>query len=484
MTPVSDNGTLARMSTGDGGLDRILDGGLIRRSVAIVQGSPGAGKTILANQMAFDHARDGGRTLYVTLLAESHGRMAAFLRGMEFFDDAEVARSIRYLSGYTTLLDEGPVGLLRLLGMQARSFRSTLVVLDGLFVLDDCCGSENDYRRFINDLAQQAELMGFTVLLLTNSKRPSSSPEYTMVDAWIELSRMPSGYRSIRYLEVHKLRGSDFVPGQHAVQISGSGIETLPRLEAVLGTAPSVPDAEGRLSTGIGKLDAMTHGGYPENSTTLVLGATGIGKSTLGLHFLAGCTPERPGLLFGFYETRERMVRKARDRGLDLQRLLDSGAVRMVWHPPTENRLDVLGHELLRHVRGGGVRRLVVDGIDAFEQSAANPERLGRYLSALTNELRGAGCTSLFTSELAELLGDEPRIRSGGSVAVAENIVLLRYVEADAALHRTLVLVKVRDSDFDTRVHGFRITSQGLDIGDALADRAGRGAASPTVSGS
>ena len=53
-------------STADG-LDRILEGGLLVAGVYIVQGPPGAGKTILANQTCFNHAATGGHAVYVTL---------------------------------------------------------------------------------------------------------------------------------------------------------------------------------------------------------------------------------------------------------------------------------------------------------------------------------------------------------------------------------------------------------------------------------
>ena len=77
-----------RRPTGVPGLDRILEGGLLVSGVYIVQGPPGAGKTILANQMCFHHASTGGHAVYVTLLAESHSRMFAHLRRMAFFDES------------------------------------------------------------------------------------------------------------------------------------------------------------------------------------------------------------------------------------------------------------------------------------------------------------------------------------------------------------------------------------------------------------
>jgi hypothetical protein len=79
-----------RHPTGIEGLDRILDGGFLVAGVYIVQGPPGAGKTILANQTCFNHAAAGGRAVYVTLLAESHSRMFAHLRRMAFFDESVI----------------------------------------------------------------------------------------------------------------------------------------------------------------------------------------------------------------------------------------------------------------------------------------------------------------------------------------------------------------------------------------------------------
>ena len=74
-----------RLATEVPGLDAVLRGGLIKGSVYVVQGPPGAGKTILANHLGFRHAAGGGRVVYMTLMAETHARMMQSLRGMAFF---------------------------------------------------------------------------------------------------------------------------------------------------------------------------------------------------------------------------------------------------------------------------------------------------------------------------------------------------------------------------------------------------------------
>jgi circadian clock protein KaiC len=76
-----------RASTGVHGLDVILGGGLFKNAIYMVSGRPGAGKTILSNQLAFAHVRSGGRAVYATLLAETHARLIAQMRSLSFFDE-------------------------------------------------------------------------------------------------------------------------------------------------------------------------------------------------------------------------------------------------------------------------------------------------------------------------------------------------------------------------------------------------------------
>ena len=75
---------LKRLQSGIEGLDELLKGGFVAGSSYIIQGRPGSGKTILANQIGFNHARAGGRVLFATLLAEPHERLFQFLSTLSF----------------------------------------------------------------------------------------------------------------------------------------------------------------------------------------------------------------------------------------------------------------------------------------------------------------------------------------------------------------------------------------------------------------
>jgi circadian clock protein KaiC len=58
---------IPRLPTGIEQLDIVLDGGLFKGGSYIVAGAPGAGKTILGNQISFNHIAAGGRAVYLTL---------------------------------------------------------------------------------------------------------------------------------------------------------------------------------------------------------------------------------------------------------------------------------------------------------------------------------------------------------------------------------------------------------------------------------
>jgi circadian clock protein KaiC len=475
-----------RLPTGADGLDTILHGGLLPGSVYIIQGPPGAGKTILANQVCFHHVRGGeAHALYLTLQAESSHRFLQQLEQLSFYDPARVSESLRYLSAQRALTQEGAKGLLQLLMKEARAHKASLIVLDGLTPILESFESDAQLRSFLNDVSAVADMLDCAILLLASSGRGRDCPEFAMVDAWIELEVYAQTIRTYRTIEVHKYRRSGFISGQHFFTVDEDGFTVYPRLESTVGADPHPPRTNGRLESGIPELDTMMGGGLHRASTTLLAGPSGIGKTTFGLHYLSHCSQDQPGLVFGFFETQEHLLEQATTLGLDLQRLVDAGHLEMVWQPPTEHFLDRLGHRLLAAVERRGVKRLFIDGINGFERSAVFPTRLARFLTALCNELQRLGVTSVCTYEVPELVGGETQIAFSPISAVAQNILLLRYVELESDTKRVLNFIKVRKSRFDSRIREFHITDKGIALGQTFrhSDRLLTGHAQPQSGG-
>jgi circadian clock protein KaiC len=184
--------------------------------------------------------------------------------------------------------------------------------------------------------------------------------------------------------------GTDALRGRHAFRITDGGIVVYPRIEALL-ARPSADDRwrDERCATGVNQLDAMLGGGIPRGTTALVLGASGSGKTSLGLYFLSRSSAQEPGLFFDFYEMPLRLRAKAAHIGIKLDGLIEQGHLEFLWHPPTEDILYALGNRLLEAVRRRRVKRLVIDGLLGFQEIAADrPHRIGRFLTALANALR------------------------------------------------------------------------------------------------
>jgi circadian clock protein KaiC len=466
--PIDANGQtpIERVPTGISGLDSVLRGGFLKAGIYIVRGDPGTGKTILGNQFCFNHVAAGHHAVYVTLLAETHDRMLQHMRTMSFFEPSRIPDSLYYVNGFRVLEEDGIKGFIDLLRREIRTHNATLLVLDGLVATEESSGSDRDFRKFIHELQAHIAIEGCTALLLTNGRRNDYHPEHTMVDGVIELRDVLFGMQAERELEVRKLRGTDALRGRHSFRITEAGIVVYPRIEVRL-ARPSADDRwpDQRCATGVNQLDSMLGGGIPRATATLVLGASGAGKTSLGLHFLSQSSAQEPGLLFGFYEMPLRLRLKAAHIGIKLDVLIEQGHLEILWHPPTEDVLDALGNRLLEGVRRRGVKLLVIDGLLGFQEIAADrPHRISRFLTALANELRVLNVTTLYTAETRNLIGGVIEGPTIGLSTIAENLILLRYVELRSQLRRLISVVKMRDSDFDSSLREFRITATGIEI--------------------
>jgi circadian clock protein KaiC len=458
---------LERVQSGIPGLEVILQGGFLKGGLYIVQGPPGTGKTTFGNQICFNHVAGAGHAVYVTLLAEYHSRMMQHLGAMAFYDASKIPDQLSYINGLGALHESGLKGLGSLLRKEVTSRRASILVIDGIVSARRAASDDQAFNEFIHELQAVAIATACTVFILTSVQSDTVEPEHTMVDGIIELTDELTGWSAASSLQVVKFRGSGFLRGRHAYKITDGGIVVHPRIEALL-SRPSQPDigSDGTVPSGLRQLDTMLGGGLPESSTTMVMGPSGTGKTTLGLNFLSACNDATPGLLFGFYETPKRLTAKVAAVCPSLQGLIDRGVVEILWQPPTDDLLDAYGERLLEAVRRRSVKRLFIDGLGAFQSAAAGGDitRIGMFLTALMNEMRVLGVTTLYTLEVPDVMGPSIRTSIGDLSSLAENLILLRFVEVGSQLHRLISILKVRDSQFDQSLHEYRTSNHGLVI--------------------
>ncbi len=462
MTSSHDAPSLKRFPTGVPGLDAVTGGGLVSSSVIIVQGTPGAGKTILANQICYQHARRGGQAVYVTLLAETHARLFQHLQGMEFFDIGFVPSSIGYVSGFEALMSDGLAGIAELLRDEIGKRKADLLVLDGLVMASSSAASEVELKVFISELQAYAALIGCTVLLLATDQPDSPvTAEQTMVDGILKLREHAFGSMRERNLEVMKLRGSATLRGNHAFEIADNGITVHPRLEAAFRDSPR-PISKHSLSTGVDGLDDLMGGqGYDVGTVTGVIGYTGAGRTLLALHYVGQASPAEPALYFSFYESPEFLVQIGETFGLPLKKLVEAGSLSFEWQQFGEGMLDELAYRLIKAVSDTGAKRVVIDGIGGFLAAPAYSGRDSNFLASLTNELRRLGAATLLLMEDADPICPSPALSTASLSALSESILNLR-VHAGAETRRFISIGKIRNRLYDQTSRELVLSTNGL----------------------
>jgi len=459
---------LTRAPSGVKGLDDILRGGFFRGGLYIIEGSPGVGKTILGNQICFYQAAAGNKVLYVTLIAETVGRMLLNIKGLTFYDAEIVGNGIFYVSGFNALKKDGLTGLLHLLRREVASRHATTLIVDGFASASDHAQSREDLKLFVQQLQTQADAADCTVFLLANPNDQKPSSEETMVDGIINLSSTIQEWRSAREICVRKFRGSSYLQGVHSYSITADGIVVYPRLETLVNSAGDSDGDSQRMSSGNVRLDAMLGGGFPSRSSTMIIGPSGTGKTTLGLQFLAEASAAEPGLLFGFYEAPLRISGKVKAIYPALVEKIEAGDVQILWQAPTDQLLDELADRMLRDIKQRKVKRLVIDGLGGFKK-ALRSRPIEPFFSALVHELRTLGVTTICTAEVMEIVGPTITVPLQGLSDVTDNHILLRFIESGASLYRLMSILKVRDSAFDSDLRQLSLTARGLELAEDSA---------------
>ncbi len=90
-------------------------------------------------------------------------------------------------------------------------------------------------------------------------------------------------------------------------------------------------------------------------------------------------------------------------------------------------------------------------------------DKFGEFVIGLSAFLKMQNCTSLFTFTTSQSLGTA-EVTEAYLSTLADNIVMLRYVELSGQMHRLLGVLKVRGSNHQKELMEFGITNAGMEI--------------------
>ena len=456
-----------RGTSGDEGLDLILGGGLPPNGINLIMGLPGSGKTLLCQQFMFARATEARPAIYLSTVSEPFEKILRYAQTLSFFDRDAIDRSVFYEDlGPVVAGENGLDAVTERIAALIKERRPGIIAIDSFKALAAFADDARAFRTFLHELAALLTAFPATSFWIGeySEDETRSAPEFAVADGIISLATERASERTLRLIQVTKLRGSDFRSGRHAYRLSENGITVFPRL-----SDPIRDDgyrlSETRISSGIAPLDRMLAEGYTPGSSTLVAGPSGAGKTLMGLHFIfSGAANGEPGVIATLQENPIQLQRIARGFGWSLE----DERVAVMHRSPNDVYIDEWVYELLELIETTGATRVMIDSLSDLQYATPDPVRFREFVYSLTQRLSRAGISPIMTSEIPDLF-HVGRLAEYGISHLSDNVVLLQYLRAESRLLRTVTILKSRASAHDPEIREFDITPDGIVLGDPIS---------------
>jgi len=472
---VSQRVTLPLLPTGVPGLDAVLGGGLPEFSFNLLNGTPGSGKTTLAHQIMFANASPARPAVYFTVMGEPPIKMLRYQQQMAFFDPAKAGESVHFVDLSSLAIKQGLSAVLEQVIQQVEAHNPRIVIVDSFQAIARTATAAEtsaiDLQTFTQRLAIHLTIWQATTFLVGEYLMDTlqNNPVLTVADGIIALFQSTDRNSVVRKLQVVKSRGQAQMPGLHTFRISEAGLQVYPRMSIIVDKLERLRPLQ-RGSTGVEGLDALVGGGIPIGDAVLVSGPSGAGKSVLSAQFIAaGAQSGEPGVIAVFEEHPKEYLRRADSLGINLAAMEQAGLLKIIYIRP----LDLSPDETLAAIRTAvqeiDAKRVVIDSLTGFELALAPTFRIDfrESLYRLVGALTGTGITVLMTMEITQSSTDlnfSPYVIS----FLTDNIILLRYVEIAGQLKKSLVVVKMRNSNHSNELMLYEITPHGMIVRDSL----------------
>ena len=440
--------------TGISGLDAILSDGIPRGNVILVEGAVGTGKTTLGVEFVYRGASQFEEPGLIVLFEVSPEKLVRDCAQFGW-DLPALERQGRIKILFTTR------GVFRqelqqadsLLLDEAAKMGARRIFVDGVAGVVGANGAQEPREAF-HVLAEGLQREQLTAILAIEASalndRPAALPEESIADTLIRLRMEDVARATVRSLEIVKSRGHDFQMGRHSFRIvDGHGIQVYRRVQAPRRSRrdrAAAFDPTTRMSTGVPGLDEIVNGGYFLGSTTVVAGISGVGKSVMGLQYIAeGARRGERGLMLTLDEQVPQVLRNASSVGIDLQPWIDQGLLRVEYDPPQEIEVDHHFHRIEQMVDNFQPKRVVIDSLSTYGSSLGTEGRIFRdFFHALVALMKEHQIAAVYNHENPEMLGMSSMMGDFAMSSLVDNIILMNWVELGDAFRLGLTVAKMR----------------------------------------
>lgn len=459
-----------KISTGISGLDEITYGGYIPYKSYIITGGPGCGKTTLCLHFLEEGSKKGEPCLFITLgekeeqIKTNALNLGLKLKNVEFLDLSPSAEFFSQIEVYDIFspaeVEREPITIA--IKSKIEQLKPSRVVVDSMtqfrYLAPDVFQFRKQTLSFLRFLIEN----GATVLFTAEASADAPDDDLRfLADGIIELTNSEIG----NMLEIKKFRGSDFISGKHFYEIlTDKGFTVYPRL---LPVEKKIDLTFEKIASGVPEIDELLFGGIERGTVTIISGPSGCGKTTLGMQFIkeAAGRGER-SVVYTFEESKEKLMERSEAINIPVKQMVKKGTLEIKKIEPLIYSPCSFADMVRKDIEKSDTKIVMIDSTSGYKLSVKGGN-LATHLHALCKYLSNHGVTVFLPTEMKKITGDL-QIAEEDISYLADNVIILRYIEIQGELRRAIGVLKKRLGDFEKTLREFQITKYGIKVGEPL----------------
>ncbi|WP_452029495.1 ATPase domain-containing protein [Azospirillum palustre] len=465
---------IEKLQTGIPEFDLVLRGGLPRGRIHLLEGAPGTGKTTIALQLLIQTRDDGKKGLYITLsesgkelesTAASHGWS---LDGFAVFDivpiEAQLDRQQSVL--YPSEVELGET--VRLIIERIERENPEVLVIDTVSELRLLAQDQLGYRRQILALKQFLQGRHCTTLILDDlTHQDGASDLHSLAHSVIVLEQTERTFGSSRRrLRIAKMRGAEYQSGWHDFAITKTNVLVFPGLIA---EEHNSDFDQITMESGLPALDELMGGGLMLGTTTMLVGPSGVGKSSIALQYVTAAVERgEHAAYFSFDENFKTLELRSVALGIDIREAVQQD--RVGWQRANPSRLSPgqFAWQVRREVEERKARIVVIDSLNSYLSTMPEEKALTLQMHELLTYLNNKGVVTILILAQQGIIGD---VHNPVDLSfMSDTVVLLRFFEAEGEVRKAISVVKKRTGVHELSIREFRLFPAGIQVGPQLMD--------------
>jgi len=231
------------------------------------------------------------------------------------------------------------------------------------------------------------------------------------------------------------------------------------------------------IKTGIPGFESYLSNGLKINSSIVVSGSPGTGKTTFGLQFLYSGAKDfdEPGVYITMSQNIEDIKNDCKSFGWDFDDLIQKDKILMIDARPFKIHNETIGKDdslyrgeqlpfehltklLLNSIKRIDAKRVVIDSVTILAMQYPDKFYMRQGLQGMIQALENYGVTSLIISEFSE----SPEIPL--EWFVTSGIIQLRHTRKEDTMERSIQITKMRGIKHSEQIHPIVLDGDGIHV--------------------